>query len=295
MIGIDFITDVAVPALVWLLMLVVGLELAPADFRRVVQYPRAVALATLGQLMLLPAVAGLLIWALTPDPWVTAGLILLAASPGGAISNLYTHLARGHLALSVTLTALSTLLALVTMPALIAAGFALFLDESQAVPIPVGRMVGQLGLMLLLPLGLGMAVRAWCPVAVAATRLPLRWLSLVTLGGLVGLILVDQRDGLAAILGPALAVALPYCVLTMAMGWLVGTLGGLEPDDRLTLLIEFGTRNLALVALVGVTVLGQVRLVLLATLFFLVELPLVLMLITVRTRQLARTVPGLRR
>jgi bile acid:Na+ symporter, BASS family len=280
----DFIADAVIPALVWLMMLVVGLELTPADFRRVFRYPRAVALATLGQLLLLPAVAGVLVWVLAPEPWVTAGLILLAASPGGAISNLYTHLARGHLALSVTLTALSTLFALVTMPALIAAGFALFLDESRAVPVPVGRMMGQLGLMLLLPLGLGMTLRAWRPADVTAARMPLRWLSLVALGGLVALILVDQRDGLSTVLGPAFAVAVPYCVLTMAMGWAVGALGALEPRDRLTLMIEFGTRNLALVVIVGVMLLGQVRLVLFATLFFLTELPVILLITAIRNR-----------
>lgn len=75
--------DLAIPALVWLLMLVVGLELTPGDFRRVLVYPRAVGIATLGQLLLLPACAALLIWAARPEPWIVAGMILLAASRAG--------------------------------------------------------------------------------------------------------------------------------------------------------------------------------------------------------------------
>jgi BASS family bile acid:Na+ symporter len=282
--GLDSITDVGIPALVWLLMLVVGLELTPGDFQRVLRYPRAVTVATLGQLLLLPAAAALLIWVQRPEPWVVAGMILLAASPGGAISNLYSYLGKGNVALSVTLTALSTVLALATMPALTAAGLALFLRESHQVPAPVGSMVGQLALMMLFPLGLGMGLRARRPSWVAAARASLRALSLIGIAALVAMILLDQRDGLVAAMGAALPVALPFCVLTMTGGLVIGVLARLSARDRFTLLIEFSTRNLALVAIMGALVLGQVKLVLFATLFFLVELPLVLVLIALHAR-----------
>lgn len=285
MTSLDPIADLAIPALVWLLMLVVGLELTAGDFRRVLRYPRAVTIATLGQLLLLPACAALLIWILGPEPWVVAGMILLAASPGGAISNLYSYLGRGNLALSVTLTAISTLLALGTMPALTAAGLTLFLQEPQPVPAPLGRMVGQLVLMMLLPLGLGMALRFSRPALVAAARTPLRVSSLLALGCLVVLILIDQRQGLGAALGAALPVALPFCLLTMGAGFALGILAALPSPERFTLLIEFSTRNLGLVAVMGAQVLGEVKLVLFATLFFLVELPIVLLLIALRSRK----------
>ncbi|WP_213460168.1 bile acid:sodium symporter [Thiocapsa sp.] len=276
--------DIAIPALVWLLMLVVGLELTPGDFRRVLVYPRAVAIATLGQLLLLPACAALLIWAARPEPWIVSGMILLAASPGGAISNLYSYLGRGNVALSVTLTALSTLLALVTMPTLTAAGLVLFLQESHRLVIPAGRMIVQLSLMMLLPLTLGMALRAWRPAGVAAVRQPLRLLSLVGLACLVSLILIDQHEGLPAAVRAALPTALPFCIITMAAGFIVGSLVRLPSEDRFTLLIEFSTRNLGLVAIMGALIMGQVKLVLFATLVFLIELPLVLVLIAMRSR-----------
>jgi BASS family bile acid:Na+ symporter len=290
----DLITDVAVPALVWLLMLVVGLELTPKDFRRVLRYPRAVTVATLGQLLLLPACAALLIWVQRPEPWVVAGLVLLAASPGGAISNLYSYLGRGNLALSVTLTAVSTLLALGTMPALMAAGLPLFLGASHPVAAPVGPMVGQLALMMLLPLGLGMVLRAWRPGLVAAARRPLRAFSLLALGCLVALVLIDQREGLGTAVGAALPVALPFCLLTMGTGALLGALTRIPSGDRFTLLIEFGTRNLGLVAVMGAQVLGEVRLVLFATLYFLVELLIVLLLVALRSHQVGRQADGRR-
>jgi BASS family bile acid:Na+ symporter len=283
MTAVDAITGFAISALVWFLMLVVGLELTPADFRRVLRYPRAVTVATLGQLLLLPACAALLIWAQQPEPWVVAGMVLLAASPGGAISNLYTYLGHGNLALSVTLTAISTALALATMPVFAAAGLALFLQASDQITVPVGRMVGQLLVMLLLPLGLGMALRLSRPMLVAAARKPLRLSSLIALACLVILILIDQRGDLWAAAGTAVPVALSFCVLTMAAGFTIGALTRLSAVDRFTLLIEFSTRNLGMVAIMGALVLGQVKLVLFATLFFLVELPIVLLLIAARS------------
>lgn len=283
MTAVDAITGFAIPALVWFLMLVVGLELTPADFRRVLRYPRAVTVATLGQLLLLPACAALLIWAQQPEPWVVAGMVLLAASPGGAISNLYTYLGHGNLALSVTLTAISTALALATMPVFAAAGLALFLQASDQITVPVGRMVGQLLVMLLLPLGLGMALRLSRPMLVAAARKPLRVSSLIALACLVILILIDQRGDLWAAAGTAVPVALSFCILTMAAGFTIGALTRLSAVDRFTLLIEFSTRNLGMVAIIGALVLGQVKLVLFATLFFLVELPIVLLLIAARS------------
>lgn len=284
MTGSDPLLDIAVPALVWLLMLVVGLDLVPEDFRRVLRYPRAVTVATLGQLLLLPACAALLIWVGQPQPWVITGMILLAASPGGAISNLYSYLGKGNVALSVTLTALSTVLALVTMPLLIAAGVSLFLQPTQEIAIPVARIMGQLGVMMLLPLALGMALRAWQPARVGAARDHLRLSSLIGLACLVGLVLIEQRDGLAAAVGNALPTAIAFCLLTMTAGFLLGLLARLSSQDRFTLLIEFSTRNVGLVAIIGTLILGDVKLVLFAVLVFLVELPVVLALIALRGR-----------
>jgi BASS family bile acid:Na+ symporter len=286
---LDPLVDLAVPALVWLLMLTVGLELTPGDLRRVVVYPKAVLVATLGQLLLLPAIAVALIWALRPEPTVAAGMILLAASPGGALSNVYTYLARANLALSVTLTALSTLLALISMPLLTAAGIALFLDRQDAIPVPFARMVGQLVLLMVLPLSLGMALRHGWPGLVHHAGRWLRRLSLLGLAILVGAILYAERADLADGTGPMVTPALVFSVTAMLTGWVLGWLVGLNRRDRFTLLLEFGVRNLALVALIGITVFGRVELVLFATLFLVVEMPIALLLTGLHGRRAGPT------
>jgi BASS family bile acid:Na+ symporter len=283
---LDAVIDLAIPSLVWLLMLVVGLDLTPTDFRRVLRHPLTVGAATVGQLLVLPACAALLVWILEPAPWIVAGLVLLAASPGGAISNMYTYLGHGNVALSVTLTGVSTLLGALTMPVLTTFGLMLFFDPStQTTAPPLGRMIGQLVLMILLPLALGMTLRARRPAAVARAGQALRLVSLAALAALVGLILLDQRDGLTVAAAAALPVALPFCLMTMLAGFTLGGLLQLESDDRFALLIEFGTRNLGLVAIMGGLILGNLQSVLFATLVFLVELPLVLALIVLRTHQ----------
>jgi BASS family bile acid:Na+ symporter len=114
----DMLVDIAVP-------LVVGMGLTLEDFRRIRACPKPVVVATAGQLLVLPSVASGLAWAVEPVPGIVGGMVLVAASPGGAISNYYVYLARADVALSVTLTAVSTLLAFVTFPLLTAAGFEL--------------------------------------------------------------------------------------------------------------------------------------------------------------------------
>lgn len=278
------ITDIAVPAVVWLLMLVVGLGLTLADFRRVLVYPKTVAVATLGQLLLLPLVAAFLILALDPQPHILAGMVLLAACPGGAISNFYTYIARANVALSVTLTAVSSLIALVTLPLLTSAGFALFLDRREVVEVPAGPMALKLAVMLVLPIAAGMALRRWQAPAVERHSRGLRRLSALALLLLIGAILSDQHENIAEDIGPTILAGVLFSVLDMAAGWSVGRLAKLNAEDRFTLLVEFAARNLAIAAVVGIMVLGRAEFVLFATLFFIVQVPILLLAVGAYSR-----------
>lgn len=284
MTGVDPIADLAVPTVVWLLMLVVGLELSPSDFHRVLRHPRAVIAATAGQFLLLPCIAAALILILQPSPHIAAGMVLVAASPGGAISNVYTLLAGAHVALSVTLTAVTTLAAMLTMPLLCGLGFSLFLEPQVIIPTPVMTMAMQLLLTLVFPVTLGMWLRAWQGVAVRRHARALRRLSLVVLAALIALILYDQRALLREAPADIAIAALLFSVAAMAAGWTLGWMTGLSTRDCFTLLLEFTARNLAVTALVGMTVLGRADFVLFATLFFLTQVPLILGLIALRVK-----------
>jgi BASS family bile acid:Na+ symporter len=281
---IELISNVALPITLWLLMFIVGMELTTADFRRVMVYPKAVTAATLGQLLLLPLVIGLLVWVLDPRPDIAAGMLLVAVCPSGSLSNVYTYLARANIALSVTLTALSSLLALGSMPLLTAAAFAIFLDQHNAIDVPITRMTLQLLLLLLLPVALGMSLRHWRIQFVEQYGQAVRRLSMCALTALVVSIIYNQRQLLGEDLAEVATAALLFTLCAVALAWTIGTLVGLTGEDRFTLVLEFSVRNLAITAAIGVTVLGRVEFLLFAAIFLLVQLVLAALMTLVYRR-----------
>src|SRR6478735_7311513 len=110
------LTTVALPLALGIIMFGLGLSLTVDDFRRVAKAPRAVAVALGAQLLLLPLVCFGLVIALDLDPLLAVGMMLLAASPGGTTANLFSHLFRGDVALNITLTAVNSVIAVVTLP-----------------------------------------------------------------------------------------------------------------------------------------------------------------------------------
>jgi bile acid:Na+ symporter, BASS family len=143
------LVDIAIPLVVFMMMVVVGMELTLEDFRRVCTFPKPVFIGTAGQLIVLPVIAGGHARTLDSPPHIVAGMVLVAACPGGAISNYCVYLARTDVALSVTLTGVSTVLAFVTLPLLTALGFGFLLGQQASIPVPVGEMMTQLFLVLL--------------------------------------------------------------------------------------------------------------------------------------------------
>ena len=284
MTAIEIISNVALPIVLWLLMFIVGMELTIADFRRVMVYPRAVTVATLGQLLLLPCVIGLLVWVLDPRPDIAAGMLLVAVCPSGSLSNVYTYLARANVALSVTLTAVSSLLALASMPLLTAAGFALFLDRHDALNVPLARMLLQLLLLLVLPVAVGMSLRHWRMVFVQRHGQALRRLSMGALTALVVSIIYNQRQLLGEDLSEVASAALLFSLCAIALAWIIGALAGLKHEDCFTLMLEFTVRNLAITAAIGITVLGNVEFLLFAAIFLVVQLLLAVMLTLIYRR-----------
>jgi BASS family bile acid:Na+ symporter len=156
------VVNAGVPALVFFAMVVVGMELTAEDFRRVARQPVTVVAATLGQFVLLPVIGWLLVRCLDIQPAIARGVLLVAACPSGAMANVYTYLARANVALSVTLTAVSCLAAVLTTPLALAAPQAQN-GGSTGFPVPFGMLAGQLCLLLVLPVLTGMGIRRRCP------------------------------------------------------------------------------------------------------------------------------------
>jgi BASS family bile acid:Na+ symporter len=275
--------DVAIPAITFLLLTAVGLDLTSADFDRVRRRPRIVAIGLGGPLVVLPPLALLLIGVVRPSPAVAAGLLLIAACPVGGVSNTYSYLAGASTALSVTLTGLSCLGAVVTIP-LLTVIFEQVLEQPLGFAVPTGTLITQLLLVLALPIGLGMYVRHRWPAAAEAHRPAVQRLGFGALGLLIIIVTISQADQFRDQLADTVPLALAFVGASMAVGWSAGRLVGADRPDRFTLAIEFSTRNVAIATAIAVVLLGQVRFAVFATTYFLIEAPVMLAAIGIYRR-----------
>ena len=274
------------PMILLPLMFVVGLQLVPDDFRRVFAAPRAVVGGTLGQLLLLPLRTSAVGVARDVPPVFAAGAVRLAATPGAGMSNVMAAVAGADVALSVTLTAVSSLLAVVTLPALAAVGIRFFIGDALDVEVPVGAMVQQLVTYLAIPIGLGMWVRARRPEASK------RYVSVANRVAVVGVLVLTALSALSGenslpsgseFVVAALA-ALLWTVFAMALGFGMASILALDGDQRFTFVIEFSARNLALTIIVAVAALGRLELGLFAGVYGATGFVLVLLLAVLRGR-----------
>jgi len=245
-------TDLAGPLVLFFMMAVVGLGLTVEDFRRVGRYPRVVVAGTLSQWILLPAVSTVLLLLLELPAHVAAGLVLLVATPGGGSSNVMAYLAGAHTALSVSLTAVTSLLAAITLPLLTAGGFA-FLGLEGIDDVPVAAMIGQLVLFVLVPVALGMWIHTRRPELAERYAAPLRRAVIVALVLLLAAGIGSDQTGLVGDLVHTLPAAALWTVAAFAAGWATGMALGVDIVDRFTLAIEFSVKNVGLAAIVALT------------------------------------------
>ena len=278
--------DLAVPAITFLLLFAVGLDLAPADFARVRRQPRVLTAGLLGPLLVLPPLALLLVVLFRPPSDVQAGLFLVAACPIGGISNTYSYLARASTALSVTLTAASSLLAVVTIPAL-AVVFGAALGHPLGVAVPLPLIFAQLLLMLALPVAVGMLVRFSRPALASRSQPYFRAFGFGGVAVLILLIVASDPAMFVHGLRGTVPLAATFVAASFLAGWLIGTVSGASPSDLFTLATEFATRNMAVATAIALTLAGRVEFAVFATTYFLTEIPLMLCAIVVyrRSRQ----------
>jgi BASS family bile acid:Na+ symporter len=228
------------------LMFQLGLELDRKAFAGVVRHPRGVAAGALGQLVVLPLVAFGVALLFRLDALFFMGLMLVACSPGGSSSNVFSMLARGDVALSVTLTALSSLVTLVTIP-LIMEAVARFvaLRSDAAIELPVGRLLVQNIVLLLLPMACGALFRRRFPARAQRLHALLGRIAFPALMLLAALFFIQYADTILENL-PTLGVAsLQLILAAMAAGHLLARAFGLDRAGSRTVVIEVGMQNAA--------------------------------------------------
>jgi bile acid:Na+ symporter, BASS family len=239
----NLFTTVLLPLALALVMLGMGLSLTPKDFQRIARYPKAVAVGTICQVLLLPLIAFLITQIVPMQPTIAVGLIVLALCCGGPSSNLITYLAKGDVALSVSLTAVGSIITVFTIPIFSNLALKHFLGQNAAIDMPIVQTMVQIFLITLFPIGIGMTIRQRFPRT--ADRLE-KMTSRIAAGllALIILLLVIREGGKLPgfILQVGLGVLL-LNVLSMLAGFMIGKLLKLPPSQQVCIAIEVGISN----------------------------------------------------
>lgn len=246
---------IGLPLALAIVMFGLGLSLTVADFARVVRSPKAVIIALGLQILVLPLIAFALVLGFRLDPLLAVGVMLLAASPGGTTANLFSHLFRGDVALNITLTAINSVLAAVTIPLITNLAIAFF-DSDGTLGLQFSKIV-QVILVVLLPVAAGMFVRSkWLEFAGRADR-PVRIFSIIILVVMAGGALLGEREHLADYLVRVGAVTALFCIFSLTLGYFVARALRLKKPQAIASSMEIGIHNTTLALTIALSVLGS--------------------------------------
>ncbi|WP_107767830.1 bile acid:sodium symporter family protein [Nocardioides terrigena] len=251
------LSTIGLPVALGFIMFGLGLGLTPADFARVGKHPKAVVVALGCQLVLLPAICFGLVVLFDLPPLLGIGMMLLAASPGGTTANLYSHLFRGDVALNITLTAINSVISVVTLPIITSLAIRYY-DRGDEVQLPLIEVVKVFALVLV-PVLIGMAVRRRSPGFAARMDKPVRIASAVILAVLVLAILLGELENVADYFAAVGAVAGLFCAASLVVGYVVPKALGITEAQAIASSMEIGVHNATLAIFVAVEVLDSVE------------------------------------
>ncbi len=246
----------AVAIMVGFLVFAVALDLTRAQFRRVLEVPRAPGVGLVAQYLILPAVACGIAWLMADTASIALGLLLVACCPAGALSNYLTGVARGNVATSVSMTAISTLASVVATP-LLFAFWASLNPQTNAVLLQIQidprRVLMVLGIMLVAPISAGMLIRARSPEIADRIRPLARRVAGGVFAAVVAILLLGNLGVLRSFAASALPPVLVTFAVAVALGWVLARMMGLKAADRRAVALEVAFQNVALAIGLAVT------------------------------------------
>lgn len=239
-----------------IVMFAIALDLKMSDFKALAQSPKPILVGMVSQFLILPALTFLMILIFKPQPSIALGLILVAACPGGNISNFITHRAGGNVALSVSMTAIATFGALIMTPTNIAFWGNLYpptREILQSIQIDPVSLAITVAFMLLLPLVLGILLNTMRPELAARIRKPMQWLSMGIFVAFIVLALAANWGFFLQFVGTVLVLVIVHNAVAFSAGYLTATIGGVSEYNRRAITIETGIQNsgLGLVLIFG--------------------------------------------
>jgi BASS family bile acid:Na+ symporter len=250
--------EIGLPIALFIIMVGIGLTLTTRDFRREARAPKGMVVGAAAQLLLMPALGFTIAALLGLRPALAIGLVICAACPGGTTSNLVAFLARANVALSITLTVIASVVTIITLPLFTNLAIAWQPTGIDAdVVVPLGRTVALLVGIILVPVGIGMAVRRRSPERATSLEQAVSRFGAVVLVLLIAGIAWSVREDLVEFLLAAGPATVLLNLAGLAVGFAVATLARLPMEDRLTCAVELGIKNTTLGLLIALTIIRE--------------------------------------
>jgi BASS family bile acid:Na+ symporter len=240
-----------------IIMTGMGLSLTINDFKRVVKFPKAVFVGLINQIILLPIIAYLLIGFFEVDTSIAIGIMILSACPGGPTSNLLTHLAKGDTALSVTLTAINSLITIVTIPLIVNFSLQEFGGNDLQVDAPILKIAGSLVAIIAVPLAIGMSLNKYKTSLASKLDKPVKIASIAILAIIIVGLAIKEKDQLMHYLQESWMIILALNVTTMVIGFITAKIARLSFKQAITICLESGNQNGTLAIHVAVASLAR--------------------------------------
>lgn len=253
----NFLTMVFLPLALFIIMLGMGLGLKLDDFKRIFVEPKGVIVGLIAQLIMLPLVGFGLAIVFSLPPELAVGLMILAACPGGPTSNMVTYIARGNVALSITLTAISSLITVFTIPLIVNQAMQFFMGKGAPLQLPFLKTVIQIAVITLIPVTLGMLLHRYTPQFAAKVEKWVKWISLFFLALIIVGLLAKERANVLSFFLQVGWVTLTLNISTMILGYAIATLTQLDQDSATAITFEVGIQNGTLAITIASTLLNN--------------------------------------
>ena len=252
----NIVTDVILPLALAFIMFALGLGLTGADFLRVIKQPRDFFVGTFSQIILLPIIAFILVKLFSASPELAIGVMIIAAAPGGVTSNILTSFARGDVALSISLTAIISLLSVITVPFIILTSLTLIEDSSLDLNISLTNMAISMFLIVTVPVIIGMIFRKFASNASMKFEPIAKKVSAVLFViVLLGAILAEKKN-IISYFAQAGLITLTLNVVMMIVAYYVAQLLASGTKQKKCITIECGLQNGTLAIFVATSIFG---------------------------------------
>ncbi|USG61234.1 bile acid:sodium symporter family protein [Sneathiella marina] len=253
----NIVTQVFLPLSLAFIMFSVGLELTLDDFKRVVVRPRDFFVGAVSQVIVLPLVAFALLSVWTIEPALAVGVMIIASCPGGVTSNLMTYLARGDTALSVSLTAVISLLAVVTLPLIVSFSIQHFMNAATAPELPIGKTIIGVFLITTVPVCIGMLIKHFAAAFAKKFERIARLVASVLFIVIVLGAIASERENIVDYFIQAGTLTLTLNVVMMVLAALLAHIAGMGVKQRIAITLECGLQNGTLAIFVAATLIGN--------------------------------------